>query len=146
MITIYKTENLPKDAQSCEDMKGRAKYFMQIQYMGRHFYLPITKEMKKLLGLSIREGVLLTKNGTAIDAFLRDIISSVYLQVRDTVGEEIHGRLSRQITAGLAEMFDKRLGTTIEGGLNQRLLGHQAVDLHLRSNSKPLLGSRSSSM
>jgi hypothetical protein len=129
-LIICRTEDLPADAKSCDDLKGRAKYFIQVHRQGRHFYLPVTREMKRLLGLSIRKGMMTVspKTATMVEDLLRDIISSVYLQVRDTVGEEIHDKLSRQITEGLAGMFDKKLGTAVEGGLNQRLLGMD--DLH----------------
>jgi hypothetical protein len=123
MLALYKTEDLPKDATTCGNLKDKANYFIQIMYLGKNYYLPLTNEMKKALGLSIRGGRLLhSRNEFNIEGFLRDVISAVYLQIRDTVGVEIHQTLSKQITEGMEKMFEDNLYKSIEGGLNQKLL------------------------
>jgi hypothetical protein len=131
IIFFYKAEELPKHARTCGYMKDRAKFFAQIKYMGRNYYLPVTKEMKRFFGLSVKNGHMVCDRELPVDSFLRDLIASVYLQVRDTVGSEISAGLSRQITDGLASMFEKKLDKAVEDGLTQKLLEQ-------RTNTDPL--------
>ena len=127
MLELIKTENLPEDAQVCEDIKNRALYFMAIMYSGYRYYIPLTGEIKKMLGISIRT----FRDGKArpvncdefkIDKGLRDIIHSVYLQIRDTVGAEIHDEISRQVSDGLQKMFQVHLARAIDKELDKKLL------------------------
>jgi len=51
----------------------------------------------------------------ALDNFLRGLISAVYLQVRDTVGEEIRRDLGSKIRDGFQKLFETGLQKMIEG-------------------------------
>jgi hypothetical protein len=123
-MELIKTKDLPKYAKVSEDMKKRAKHFIMIQHFGYPYFIPLTLDMKKALSISVRKeeivgGFILNSR---LETTLRDIIASVYMQIRDTVGAEVQGALSDQITNGLKEMFDKQLSTAIEGRLDQKLL------------------------
>jgi hypothetical protein len=126
MITLIKTENLPKDAQTSEHLRKQAKYFIEVVYFGKPYYIPVTKEMKKIFGISIRKGEVIVNgsyyNGNRLNNFLQDLISVIYLQVRDTVAAGIHDDLSSQIKNSFEKMFEKGLYTTIEKKLDQKML------------------------
>ena len=126
MLELVKTEDLPDTVKTSPDMKGRAKYFMVILYMGMSYYIPLTKEIKKVLGISLCtvKGKIRLEDcdEIKIDEGVRDIIASVYLQIRDTIGVELHDQLSRQITEGLKQLFDQSLGSSIINGMNQKML------------------------
>jgi hypothetical protein len=125
-LELIKTEDLPKGASISEHLKSQAKYFARITFFGISYYIPVTKEMKKIFGISIIKGEALIKgsyfDGNRLDDFLRDLISVVYLQVRDTVGAEIRERLSDQIKDGLEKMFQQNLSQVIESKLTDKML------------------------
>jgi hypothetical protein len=130
MLELIPTSKLPKDAHSCDHLRGQAKYFLRIQYLGKYYYFPMTKEMKKVFGISIRGGEAITeKSHLYIENLLRDLISAVYLQIQGTVAEDIHNALSTQIKDSFERMFEDGLFKTVTNKLNQKLLpGADHVD------------------
>ena len=123
MLELIPTNKLPENAKTSDHLKGQAKYFLRIQYVGKYYYLPMTKEMRKIFGISIRKGEAVTdKSHLYIEDLLRDIIASVYMQVRDTVAGGIHDALSTQIKDSFEKMFEEGLYKNITNKLDQKLL------------------------
>ena len=55
------------------------------------------------------------------EEFIQTIAMALYLQVRDTVGSEIHDTLSREIQEQFQNLFSKNLGIQIQSQLDQRM-------------------------
>jgi len=126
MFRLVKTEDLPQDVSTSEHLKNSAKYFVPILYFGREYYLPLTKEIKKVLGISIctinGKPTVIRCDELKIEEGLRDIIAAVYLQIRDTVADEVFSSLSKEITEGFKKLFEQNLATAIHTRLDGKLL------------------------
>jgi hypothetical protein len=122
----YTPENLPEKAKTCQNLKDKARFFVEVTYLGRPFYVPITENIKRIFNIHIKNGVPEIPKNLDFEDFLRDLISSIYLQIRDTVGEEIKSELDRKIQEGFSEMFNKMFGDNIqkkiEDGLDPKCL------------------------
>ena len=118
---------LPKDVPLSNDIKERAEGYMKISLFGIPYYIPITKEVKKLFKIK-RSGKYFVfesyKKEQRFRKFVRDIVNSIYLQVRDTIGSEIHYKLRTQIEDGFGNMFSKILEKKINYGF-QKLLPYK---------------------
>jgi len=123
---IIPTDSLPSDAKLSDDIKKRSKYFIRVQYLGKSYYIPITKETRKIFQLKINKKSIKIafSQKQRVETLLRDIIASIYLQTRDTVGTEIYRELSIEIKNGLENMFQERLFANIENKFNQKQIMH----------------------
>ena len=123
-------QELPEDIPISPDLKERARYFFVVQFLGCRYYIPATFELIKLLkamGITIKKTedgyrVEPYKKAAYAETFIRDLIASLYLQTRDTVGKEVYGRLSTEIKDGLEAMFQKRLSQSISQDMEGALL------------------------
>lgn len=107
-----------------KNVKGRAEGYITIKLFGIPYYIPITKEVKKLFKIQRRGKQFIFdsyKTEERFRKFVRDIITSIYLQVRDTIGSEIHSKLRGQIETGFGNMFSKLIDKKINQGF-QKLL------------------------
>ncbi len=68
---IYK---LPKDVELSQDIRERAIAYYRVQYYGQNFYIPITREMKKVIGVHIVKGKVVIPDDIKFEDFIRDII------------------------------------------------------------------------
>ncbi len=121
----YFIKKLPKGVESSPDIKSRAEGYIKIMHSGFDYYVPVTKELKKICRIQKRKGQLKFENykiGRYLRKCLRDIISGVYLQIRDEVGVELHQQLSQEIREGFGKLFSNYLEKRLETGLNQKLL------------------------
>ena len=120
-MKIYRTKDLPENANLSDDLKGRAKYFCEVYFFGLQYFIPLTKEMKKIFQVSIKKGCL-EPYGQAnrVEEAFRDIIASVYLQVRDTVGSAIYQNLKQDIQEGFEKMFSNGLERAINGEFDKQ--------------------------
>jgi len=118
---------LPKDVPLSDYLKEKAEGYMKVRLQGLLYYIPITKETKKLFKIK-RKGKQFVfesfKKEQRFKRFIRDIIDSVYLQIRDTIGSEIHSELRTQIERGFGNIFDKILDKQINQGF-QKLLSYK---------------------
>lgn len=120
-MDFIRTEDLPEDAKVSIDMKQRAKFFGVIMLSGVNYYIPVTKEMKKLFNIRIRNGKLYHVNhGFDSTDFVRDLIASVYFQTRDVVGDEIYSNLSSEITGEFRKFFSNGLSRVINKQLENK--------------------------
>lgn len=129
MFTRIKKEDLPEDSHMSPDLLENHKEFISIKFYGKPYYIPLPAS-RKLGKLIVQE------NETEFERYIQFIISALYLQVRDTVGSEIHGRLSREIEEGLNKMFSQNLGRAVMERLDQKLLpGKEESDGQKKADS-----------
>jgi hypothetical protein len=130
MLEFIKTSDLPPECKTCDDMKERAHYFTVIKYLGTDYYIPVTPHIAKFLGFPIRHGpdvgTLPRGRDSAVYRFFQDLIAAVYLQVRDTVGNEIKEELGSQISEGFEKFFSGNLSRMVDDKLNGKLLENKS--------------------
>ncbi len=112
---VYK---LPKGIELSDSLKFDAvcgAYF-KVMHFGHSFYVPVTKEMKKIFGIKFVKGKI---SHASFDTFqanrlLHRIIDSVYLQVRDSVCAGIEQHLEQKMKEGFARLFKKQLHKNVK--------------------------------
>jgi len=115
---IIKKKDLPKHVSLSPHLLSKCKELIEISYIGVKYYIPITDDVKKIIKRKKFGNINMIKN----DDVFQDIINSIYLQVRDTVGSEIHSELSQQIEEGFSKLFSLPLAKKIDEQLNRKLL------------------------
>lgn len=115
MLERIRVEDVPEDAHLCPDLLEKYKEFVKIQYYGLKYYLPLpaNRKLKKMVEQATE---------LEFEDYLRSILHAIYLQIRDTVGSEVHESLSRDIQEGLAKLFSENLGHAIIDKMDQKLL------------------------
>ena len=119
---------LPENVKLSQHLRNEAEGYIDVMFFGITYYIPVTASFKKAFKAKRVKNKLIFntfKQDNAIKFFLRDLISSIYLQIRDTIGEEIHRKLSDEINEGLCELFTKRLENRINKEFNQKQLEYK---------------------
>ena len=114
IITILKKNKLPKNIPMSQYLKEQALGYFCIQFYGVHYYIPFTKDMKKVLKIKKEKEYWNIPNELNLDDMLRTIVDSIYLQVRDTVGSEIHRDLDAELRETFSGLFENYLSNKIE--------------------------------
>ena len=114
---IIKKKDLPKSVSLSKHLLDRCSELIEIHLLGVYYYIPITDEVKQVIKRKKLGRFDMIKNA---DLF-QDILNSVYLQIRDTVGSEIHSNLSQQIEEGFSKLFSLPLAKKIDEQLNLAL-------------------------
>jgi hypothetical protein len=117
-------KKLPKDVPLSPHLQQSAMGFIVIQLYGLKYYIPLTKEFKKLFKIKRRKNKFIFssyKSERQIEEFLRDVIASIYLQIRDTVGSEIHLQLNEEIKSGFTNLFANILEKKITDEFQKKL-------------------------
>ena len=121
MLTF--TKEVPEWAHVCDWTKENAEGYFEVQHFGRKYFVPVTKEMRRLFGITRRGNKIAFKcNDMDVEKFLRDIVASVLTQVRHAVGDEIHADLNQQLNTFLNDTLEPHFERMIQGKMNQRLL------------------------
>lgn len=117
---VYK---LPKGVELSPDQRERAIAYLKLGFYGDVFYVPITKEIKKLFGLKNVNGKfdIPYKTQEYMAKTIRDIVESSYLQVRDNVCAGIESRLSQDLEHGFSKLFEKFIHTKVSNEVTKRL-------------------------
>lgn len=105
-----KKSELPKGVSVSKYDMERAKYFLGIMHFGDSYYVPVSKELDKL----VKQHGIYTMSDV-----LQDAIGAVYMQIRDSVGAGIHSSISQDIAHGFNKLFDKALSEKINKGFLQ---------------------------
>jgi hypothetical protein len=100
MISYRKT--LPDNVKLSGHLKEQADGYIGVTSLGKTYYIPITKDCKKLFGIKRRGETIEFTKGKLMDIykfddFIRTIINSIHLQIRDTIGIEIREELMREV-------------------------------------------------
>ena len=120
----------PDWAKSCEYFDEKAEGYICFLMSGKKYYVPLTKEMKALWGISRSKDHLIFKvhkNQDRLNRILMDLAGSLLLQVRDTIGVSITADLSQQLTEFIEEKFDDKMFGVVRERLGQRLLPEAEV-------------------
>jgi len=115
---------LPEWAKSCDYFDERAEGYLCFLMSGKRYYVPLTKEMKALFGISRRGDKLVfkvEKTRMRLERILRDLGGALHLQIRDTVGAQISSDLSGQLTDFLENKLGPGFDSLVEGQMQKRL-------------------------
>ena len=110
---------------TCEHLKERAKHgFFVVKHFGVDYHIPISTDMKKLFGINIIAGKPTFQSFNdehRAEEFVRDLIHSVYLQIRDTVGSEIEQHLKQAMTESISNAFSDIISNKVDTEFKNRL-------------------------
>ncbi len=109
IITVKKP---PSDISISPNAEEKALRWIKVLYYGGTYYIPLNQNLKKALKLKERSGQFYCdtyKQMNFIDKALRDIISALYIQIRDSIGSNITQSLSDEIQEGLEKLYQKQL-------------------------------------
>ena len=93
-------------------------------HVGNHFYVPITKEIKKQFHLIERKGKLIPTNWKEFRRLCEIcsiIVGGVYLQMRDNVCNGIEQNLDQNLREGFSKLFEKYIENKVKEKVNLRL-------------------------
>lgn len=107
---IIKKNDIPKGIALSKHLLDKCDEVIVIQFLGVSYYIPITDDINRIIKRRMFGCYTLVENA---DLF-QDIINSVYLQIRDTIGIDIHDQLSRQIEEGFSKLFRLPLAKRID--------------------------------
>jgi hypothetical protein len=99
-------------------------WLLSVMHGGITYYIPVSTEMKKVFGIHIENGKPVFdsyKQEFRLDYVLGDIVGSVYLQIRDTVGSEIATDLHQQLEDSFSKMFENVISDKVEKEFNKKL-------------------------
>ncbi len=95
-------------------------YFIILLY-GLKYYIPLTVGLKKLLRIKkVKNNFIFPsyKAERLLEDFLRTVVDSLYLQVRDTVGTEVHRELDSELRESFSKLFENFLVKKVESKMN----------------------------
>ncbi len=109
------------------DLIERAVGFALFPRGGKEYCVPITKEVKKGFGLKVKGGKYYEEN--ALLEAIADISDAVYLQVRETVGEEVKNHLMRKVVDRLEDALTPQIDRAVDDEMDKAHLEleHQPV-------------------
>lgn len=116
---MYKLETIkkpPDDIPISPDAEENAMAWIPVLMSGTKYYIPLNMNLKLALKLKERAGKFYCdtyKQYSHIDKALRDILSAINIQVRDTIGANITASLSNEIQEGLQKLYMKQLHTKV---------------------------------
>jgi len=120
------SRKLPKHVKLSDHLNQQADGYLHVLCYGKGYYIPLTKEMKKLFVISRRgNGLIFNKKEYQFDDIVRVIIDSVYLQIRDTIGGEIQESLMTEIKHRIDDVIAPQIGKEIDKKFDQKLLGEK---------------------
>ena len=105
------------------DLIERSVGFALFMLGGKKYCVPITKEVKKGFGLKVRGGKFYEES--AIIEAITDITHAVYLQTRETVGEEIKSQLMNEMTSRLEEALYPQVDRAVDKEISKLTIEHE---------------------
>lgn len=114
---IIEKKDLPKHVSMSQDQLSKCEQIFVVMYVGVEYYIPMTPEVMKVMKLFESK-----RFNTRMEDFFQEVVRSVYMQIRDSVGAEVHRQLSDQIKDGFETMFESSLSNAIQNKLNQKML------------------------
>jgi hypothetical protein len=111
---------IPEDTPISKDIQERALAYMEIGMFGRRYYVPITKQVKRLFKLKMRKGRFVVDYDTRndMDKMFHDSIRMVQMQIRHDVAGEAVDKIMRDIRDG----FDSILRPKVEEMIERKVI------------------------
>lgn len=115
---IYVVKELPEYVQLSDRLKGMASCYLCVQSFGVNYYIPATPNIRRLLCLNKDGHDAKPDMRRRWDSYqkanaLRDIVSSLSLQVRDVELAEIEGNVKQ----ALLHRMDELMTPTVRGAI-----------------------------
>ena len=122
-MEFIKSKDIPKDAHVTKYMRSKAKFFIGIMLFGITYYIPVTENIKRILGIKVVKATPVITEGKALELekFIRDIVACVLNQVSDTVGSEVYSNLSNEIKEYFERFYTKKLAFKIDSEMKKRI-------------------------
>ena len=120
-MKIIPKSKLPKNTTLSKYLQEKAIAYVSIQLYGIHYYFPFTKEMKKVFHIKKMGKFWSIPNSIKLEHSIRDIIGSIYLQIRDTIGSEIHQELDNELRNTFSTLFENYLEKRINKEFQKKL-------------------------
>jgi len=124
-MEFIRTQDLPKDCHTSPHHKEN-HWFAVVLMAGTSYYIPMTKDLRRTFGVSVnrsqRPVFKSNSNSLELEKFIRDIINSVYLQIRDTVGAEVYRSTSSDIKERFEKMYEEGLWNSIDSKLENKMV------------------------
>ena len=118
-------QKLPQGVKVCDWTKERSEGYIEVGHFGRPYYIPVTKEMKRLFGISRRGsklGFKTMRGDMDAEKFLRETVGALLSQVGQAVGDGIQQELNQKLTTFLTETLEPHFEEMIQGKIDQHLL------------------------
>ena len=122
------TSKLPPGIKLSPHLMELADRFIPVQLFGRNFYIAGTPHVRRLLGIDPPTGRTWRREHDA-EAALRDIVSSLELQVRDNVLAGIQERVTETLLGEMRGMMGRRIEADIQAH-TQSLLSNETEPQH----------------
>jgi hypothetical protein len=119
------TKEAPEWAHVCDYTKERAEGYIEISQLGLRYFVPVTKAMKRIFGITRRgDKLIFSTDSSKRDAeeFLRDIVGGLVSQVQKTVGDAVEESLSSQLTTFLKEKLEPGFESMVGREMSKHLL------------------------
>jgi hypothetical protein len=122
MLEVIPASELPEHVTLCQDLKEKATHYIRVRYVGRSFYLPVTKSVSRALNLDMNGKIRKKpydvrsefKKQVFVNDAIRDVIASLYLQARDNVLDEIESGVTKDVLKRLEEAISVPIRREIE--------------------------------
>jgi hypothetical protein len=115
----------PEHVPTSQYLIDNADGCFSIDLYGQPYYIPVTKELKKIFGLKKRGDKMIfasSKDDMMIEEILRLVIDATYIQIRDTVGSEISQEITKIVTNKIANLLAPQLDREITKRFEKKFL------------------------
>ncbi len=123
-MDIITYSKIPKEYKATLSLYIREKalaYFIILLY-GTKYYIPLTKDLKKLLRIKKVKNKFIFPSYKAerfLENYLRIVVDSLYLQVRDTVGTEVYSKLDTELRESFSKLFENLISKNVDSAMNK---------------------------
>ena len=113
-----------KGIELSPDIKKRTVFYCELFMCGVRYTIPITKEVKKVMGIKLKNGKpdMSFNWENKFENALRDIVGAIYLQVRDVVAEGITEELATDIKNRFENLVRPSLENTVESRITNKMI------------------------
>jgi len=124
MLLVYH-KKLPKGISLGKHLEEQADGYFVCQYLGKSYYISLTKEMKKLFKIK-RKGEILCfddkelRSESRFEDMVRTIIACVRVQIQDTIGVEIREEMMREVRDRIDNILVPQMDKKIEEKFEQK--------------------------
>jgi len=104
-------DKLPEGVELSPHLVEKADGFVSVACHCEFYYFPVTAEIKRLIGKRDKNSY---NTRCCVERLLMDLVSAVYLQIRDGLVEELKDELSDQVAEGLKKLYVPQLNNLVD--------------------------------